>query len=102
MARMSARTAYLVFGILAACSWVLVAWDARFGHGLSAPAIATAVALTLNLVLWPLVTAFRVREGHVQKVMVCVECNAPQWEAERAIGFCLTCGSLRKPVPATY
>lgn len=91
-----------VLAVLAAAACAVVAWEWMHGQAISLVSALTAAMLLAMLVLWPFLFGARVVHGHMEHARRCVECHALRWPGEEALGFCLRCGSTRRPVPVGY
>jgi hypothetical protein len=81
-------------------AWGIPVLELLYYGAASLLGVLTALCLTAMLAVWPFLTGKRLQHGHFERAMMCVECRSLSWPAEKAIKFCLRCGSTKAAVPA--
>lgn len=102
MEKSTARWALPLLMALTVATWGLVLWEWGDARTLSVMPLVTACMFTAMALLWPFLAGARFQHGHVRRALQCVECRTLFWPTEEALGFCLRCGSTRRPVAAGY
>lgn len=101
MARMGFRESLLLLIVLTVAAWGIPVFELFYYGTASMLAVATALLLTTMLVIWPFLTGKRLQNGRLERAMMCVECKSLSWPAEKAMAFCMRCGSTKAAVPAS-
>ncbi len=100
MPRIGFRESFALLIVLTVAAWGIPAFELAYYGSPSILSLVTALMLTAMLGVWPFLTGKRVQHGHLERAMICVDCNSLSWPAEQAMGFCIRCGSTKKVVPA--
>ena len=97
---MGFRESLLLLIVLTVAAWGIPVFEMAYYGSVSLLSVATALLLTAMLAVWPFLTGKRVSNGRVERAMMCVECKSLSWPAEKAMTFCMRCGSTKAAVPA--
>lgn len=104
MSEIGKRLSFLALAILTLAAWMMPLWEYLARGQITVITVASAAFLTTMLVMWPFLTEHTHKGKSVRdnKARMCVECHAVRWPSEETIGFCLRCGSTRRPVRVGY
>lgn len=94
------RDAFAILLVLTIAAWGVLGFQLVTPGVASAPVLGLALSLTLLLGSWPLLHGKRLQAGHVERALACAVCNTLVWPAERALGFCVRCGTTKPAVAA--